>query len=173
MSLRPMVTKIWNFDCRVLSPCTIPWGKRWIFSETTQKWFLTLFHMSLYLKKLYKHWFKVNGIPAYTLSWCDKCTTNVRQYVRKLETQQANRRINKHRNDVNRPDAIAIDKHFREAGHSFDDFRMIVIEEIGDKNMTKEQVRQTLLRREDFWVKTLGTLEPQGFNERLNFPSHA
>ena len=66
-----------------------------------------------------------------------------------------------------------MDKHFREAGHSFDDFRMIVIEEIDDKNMTKEQIRQTLLRREDFWVKTLGTLEPQGFNERLNFPSHA
>ena len=110
---------------------------------------------------------------AIYLSWCDRCTTNVRQYVGKLESQQANRRINKHRNDVKREDSIAIDKHFREPGHSFDDFRMIIIEEINDKNMTKEQTRQTLLRREDFWVKTLGTLEPQGFNERLNFPSQA
>ena len=37
--------------------------------------------------------------------------------------------------------------------------------------MTKEQIRHALLRREDFWVKSLGTLEPLGFNEKLNFPN--
>ena len=40
-----------------------------------------------------------------------------------------------------------------EPGHNFDrDFKLIMIEEIEDRNMTKEQVRQTLLRREDFWT---------------------
>ena len=109
---------------------------------------------------------------AIYLAWCDKCAAGL-QYVGKLEAQQANRRINKHRHDVKREDSIAIDQHFRTPGHSFDDFRIIVIEEIGDNTMTKEQIRHTLLRREDFWIKTLGTLEPQGFNERLNFPSQA
>ena len=57
MSVRPMVTEIWNFGIfggHILPPCTIPRGKQWIFSEMTQKRVLTLFHMSLYLKKLYK-----------------------------------------------------------------------------------------------------------------------
>ena len=59
-----------------------------------------------------------------------------------------------------------------EPGHDFDrDFKLIVIEEIEDKNMTKEQVRETLLRREDFWVLKLKTLEPRGFNERLIYPN--
>ena len=88
-----------------------------------------------------------------------------------METQGANKRINKHRNDAKRADSIGIDKHFLEPGHNFDrDFRMIVIEEISSRNMTKEQTRQTLLRREDFWIKQLETLEPNGFNDRLNFP---
>ena len=49
----------------------------------------------------------------------------------------------------------------------------IEIEEINDNSMTKEEIRHALLRREDFLIKALGTLEPKGFNERLNFPSHA
>ena len=47
---------------------------------------------------------------------------------------------------------------------------MIIIEEVTKKNMTKEQMRTTLLKREDFWILKLGTLEPHGFNDRLNFP---
>ena len=106
------------------------------------------------------------------MAFCIKC--NHRQYVGKVEKQGTNKRINKHRNDSKRNDSIAIDAHFREPGHDFDrDFRLIVIEEIEDKNMTKEQVRETLLRREDFWVLKLKTLEPRGFNDRLNFPNEA
>ena len=110
---------------------------------------------------------------AIYVAWCDKCQSE--QYVGKLESQQCNRRINKHRNDVKRPDSIKIDQHFRSAGHSFDrDFRIIVIEQIeNDQTMTKDQIRNTLLRREDFWIKALGTLEPLGFNDKLNFPSQA
>ena len=83
-----------------------------------------------------------------------------------------NRRINTHRSDAKKPDSIPVDKHFLEPGHDFNrDFKLIIIEAIGNPNMTKEQTRETLLRREDFWIKKLGTLEPHGFNDRLNFPT--
>ena len=110
---------------------------------------------------------------AIYLAWCDRCNDG-KQYVGKVEKQQTNRRINKHRFDSKKADSIKIDQHFRSANHTFDDFRIIVIEEIEQqKTMTKEQIRTALLRREDFWVKQLGTLEPRGYNEKLNFPSQA
>ena len=104
------------------------------------------------------------------LAWCSKC--NDGQYVGKVESQGASLRINKHRNDAKREDSIGIDRHFLVPGHDFDrDFRLIVIEEISNKNLTKEQTRLALLRREDFWIKKLETLEPNGYNDRLNFPN--
>ena len=106
------------------------------------------------------------------MAWCSKCRIG-NQYVGKLEAQQANRRIKKHQDDAKREDSISIDQHFRTRGHSFDDFRIIVIEEISDRTMTKEQTRLAPFRREDFWIKTLGTLEPHGFTDKLNFPSQA
>ena len=105
---------------------------------------------------------------ALYLAWCDRC--NDKQYVGKVESQKAHRRINKHRNDAKKEGTIGIDQHFRGPNHSFKDFRMIIIEEISDKNMTRDQVRQTLLKREDFWITKLNTLEPNGFNDKLNFP---
>ena len=107
---------------------------------------------------------------AIYLGFCMKC--NRKQYVGKVEIQGTNKRINKHRNDAKKRDSIPIDKHFLEPGHKFDDdFKLIVIEEIEDRNMTKDQIRHTLLKREDFWIRKLNTLEPHGFNERLNFPN--
>jgi hypothetical protein len=104
---------------------------------------------------------------ALYLAWCDRC--NDKQYVGKVESQKAHRRINKHRNDSKKEGSIGIDLHFREPNHSFDDFRIIIIEEITSKNMTREQIRHTLLKREDFWISKLNTLEPHGFNDKLNF----
>ena len=106
---------------------------------------------------------------AIYLGFCIKC--NQEQYVGKVEAQGMNRRTNKHRNDVTRPDSIAIDRHFNQKDHDFNrDFRVIVIEEITKKNLTKDQMRDLLLHREDFWINKLKTLEPNGFNEKLNFP---
>ena len=108
---------------------------------------------------------------AIYLGLCIKC--NEEQYVGKLESQGTNRRVNKHRNDVGRPDSIAIDRHFAQPGHDFNkDFRIIVIEEVSSKNLTKEQTRNLLLKREDFWITKLDTLHPRGFNDRLNFPNN-
>ena len=82
-----------------------------------------------------------------------------------------NRRVNKHRNDVRRPDGISIDKHFDDPEHDFNrDFRVIVIEEITKKDLSDEQMRDLLLHREDFWIRKLGTLHPEGFKDKLNFP---
>ena len=101
-----------------------------------------------------------------------KC--NRKQYVGKVETQGMNKRINKHRNDAKKLDSIPVDKHFLEADHDFNrDFKLIIIEEITNHSLTKEQIRNTLLKREDFWIQTLNTLEPHGFNDRLNFPNEA
>ena len=72
---------------------------------------------------------------------------------------------------MNRPNGISIDCHFDQPDHDFNrDFRLIVIEQITKKNLTKEQMRTILLRREDFWTLKLNTLAPNGFNDRLNFP---
>ena len=107
---------------------------------------------------------------AIYLAFCMKC--NKEQYVGKVEKQGTNKRVNKHRNDVHRPDALAIDRHFTDGNHDFNrDFRIIVIEEITNKHLTKEQTRNTLLHREDFWINKLKTLEPAGFNDKLNFPA--
>ena len=52
----------------------------------------------------------------YYLGLCMKC--NEHQYVGKVESQGMNKRVNKHRNDVTRPDGISRDKHFNQPGHS-------------------------------------------------------
>ena len=75
---------------------------------------------------------------------------------------------------MNRADSIAIDRNFQEPGHNFNrDFRLIIIEEITKRNLTKEQMRELLMKREDFWILKLGTLEPSGFNDKLNFPAES
>ena len=103
---------------------------------------------------------------------CLKC--NQQQYVGKVEKQKMNKRVNKHRNDVKRPDAITIDKHFNDPEHDFNrDFRVIVIEEITKRDLSDEQMRNLLLRREDFWICKLGTLHPEGFNDKLNCPGES
>ena len=117
-----------------------------------------------------KHRVNCQSKNCIYLGFCIKC--NDGQYVGKVETQGTSLRINKHRNDAKRDDSIGIDRHFLQPGHDFDrDFRLIVIEEITNRNLTKEQTRTALLRREDFWIKKLGTLEPNGYNDRLNFPN--
>ena len=105
---------------------------------------------------------------AIYLAFCDKC--NDKQYVGNVEQQKVHRQINKHRNDSKKEGTIAIDQHFCLPNHTFNDFRMIVIEEISNQNMTKDQIRRILLKREDFWITKLQTLEPHGFNGKLNCP---
>ena len=106
------------------------------------------------------------------LGKCIRC--NDKPYVGKCEGQAMNKRTNKHRADAKKADSIPVDKHFLLPGHDFNrDFKLVIIEAVEGRNMTKEQIRETLLRREDFWIQKLGTLEPNGFNVSLNFPSES
>ena len=99
---------------------------------------------------------------------CLKCQG--KQYVGKTYTT-ASQRIYGHRSDAKKINSILIDRHFLEAGHNFDThFRMTIIEQINKKDMDINAKKHLLLQREDFWIKKLQTLTPDGFNEELNFP---
>ena len=98
---------------------------------------------------------------------CIKC--NDRPYVGKSEPQM-NFRINGHRSDVDK-NKLAVDTHFAQPGHNFErDARFTIIEKIKKANLSQEELTNLLLRREDFWMKKLQTIEPNGFNQGLNFP---
>ena len=36
--------------------------------------------------------------------------------------------------------------------------------------MTEHEITTILEKKEDFWIKKLNTLKPDGFNQALNFP---
>ena len=121
--------------------------------------------------KEYKIFHRVNckSKNVIYLGQCRICDN--KSYVGKCEEQGMYKRINTHRCDAKKADSIPVDRHFLLPGHNFDrDFKLTIIEAVGNHNMTKEQMRDLLLRREDFWTLKLETLEPKGFNERLNFP---
>ena len=64
---------------------------------------------------------------------CELCKT---QYVGKAETA-LNIRLNNHRKDVKDPKAIPVDKHFNQAGHSFNlHAKFIIIEQLQDIEKT-------------------------------------
>ena len=80
-----------------------------------------------------------------------------------------NIRINKHRNDVFREDAINVCKHFKQPTHDFNKHaKFTIIEELKKQDKSLAQMRKTLEEREDFWIKRLKTLHPNGFNMELN-----
>ena len=109
---------------------------------------------------------------ATYLGFCMKC--NAHQYIGKIETQGANKRVSKHHNDVCRPDGLVIDCHVDKPDHHFNrDFLLIIIEEISKGNLTREQMRKLLLNQQHFLILKLGTLEPNGFNDKLNLLSEA
>ena len=80
-----------------------------------------------------------------------------------------NIRINKHRNDVFREDAIPVCKHFKETTHSFNEHaKFTIIETLKNQGKSLTTMRRTLEEREDFWIKTPEALSPNGFNKGLN-----
>ena len=96
---------------------------------------------------------------------CTRCGT---QYIGKSEWAM-NIRLNNHRNDVFRAEAIQVCQHFQKASHNFNrDARITIIEELKNQHKSLIQMRNTLEEREDFWIKRLKTLYPDGFNMELN-----
>ena len=92
------------------------------------------------------------------------------QYVGKAESKW-NIRLNNHRQDVLKANSIPFDKHFQLPGHNFiEHARFILIEQIKDRNISPTEIRKRLEMREDFWIKKLDTLIPNGLNHQLNNP---
>ena len=108
---------------------------------------------------------------SHNVIYLIECTLcNNKPYVGKSETP-SNLRTNNHRSAANKHDSIAIDKHFFDnKNHNFEKHAKItLIEKVENvSHMTKEEVTNTLERREDFWIIKLDTLTPDGFNQSLN-----
>ena len=120
--------------------------------------------------KVYKIFHRVNcrDRNVIYLLECTKC--NDKPYVGKSEPP-TNLRMNGHRSDAKKTDKLAVDTHFGQPGHNFErDAKFTIIEKIEKTNLQKEEITNLLLRREDFWMKRLQTIEPNGFNQGLNFP---
>ena len=80
-----------------------------------------------------------------------------------------NFRLNKDRNDVFREDTILVCHHFKQASHDFNKHAKItIIEQLKHQNKGLAAMTATLEEREDFWIKKLNTLHPNGFNQELN-----
>ena len=120
--------------------------------------------------KEYRIFDRVNckdGKVIYLLE-CMKC--NGKPYVGKTEPPM-NLRMNGHRSDAKKGDKLAVDTHFSQPGHNFErDARFTIIEKVKKSNLSQEELTNLLLRREDFWMERLQTIQPHGFNSGLNFP---
>ena len=96
---------------------------------------------------------------------CTKCKI---QYVGKAETEFIIR-LNNHRKDVWKPDAIPASCHFSGKGHNFNTHaKFILTEQICHIDIDKEKNKERLKLRENFWILTLETLTPKGLNQELN-----
>ena len=102
---------------------------------------------------------------------CQKCGA---QYVGKSETP-FNIRLNNHRKDVqNLQVTLSVSQHFHEANHSFNrDAKFTQIEQIKNNSMSQKDMCRTLEDHEDLWILKLGTLRPNGLNDKLNHPENA
>ena len=98
---------------------------------------------------------------------CTLCKN--KPYVGKCETK-GNLRINSHRNDSKRLDSIEVDRHFAQPGHDFTKHaKFTFIEQVTKRDLTKSQLTNLLLKREDFWIIKLDSMSPNGFNDKLNY----
>ena len=90
-------------------------------------------------------------------------------YVGKSEYPM-NIRINKHRFDSIQEDeeTLEICDHFKEPGHSFNANARFTIIELIKRTFSKDDTRNLLKKRENFWIKRLKTLSPFGLNQYLN-----
>ena len=90
------------------------------------------------------------------------------QYVGKAETE-FNIRLNNHRKDVWKPDAIPASHPFSGKNHNFNTHaKFILIEQIRHVDIDTEKIKKSPKQRENFWILTLETLTPKGINQELN-----
>ena len=118
-------------------------------------------------KEEFKIYHQVNCKSKFVIYLMECCKCKL-QYVGKSE-HPMNIRINKHRDDVSRPDAIKVCQHFNTNSHKFNrDAIFTIIEQLQRQNRSIAEMRHILEGREDFWIRRLNTLHPNGFNIGLN-----
>ena len=92
------------------------------------------------------------------------------QYVGKSETA-FNLCLNNHRNHIKRGiNSCELSEHFLHNSRSHDfskDVTITIIEQVKRSNMTIEQKKEILRRKEIFWQCRLNTLQPNGLNKRM------
>ena len=98
-----------------------------------------------------------------------KCFRCKIQDVRKSETS-FNIRLNNHRKDIKKANAIEACKHFNNNEHTFSKHgKFIVIEQLRNINTTPTETLKLIWKeRENILIKKLKTLTPYGLNQELN-----
>ena len=121
------------------------------------------------LDNLYNILHKLNCKSSHViyLIECELC--NYKAYVGKSE-HQSNLRTYNHRSDAKKIVSIPVDQHYGQPGHDSTKHACItLIEQIQNRNKSKEEMTHILEKRVDFWIKALDTLHPNRFNQGLNF----
>ena len=96
-----------------------------------------------------------------------ECTLCTKQYVGKAETS-FNLRLNNHRKDVKKDDAIMAYKHFQQQGDNFNKHaKFTIIDKLTNTSKSMEILTQRLIERENLWILKLDTLYPKGLNMEL------
>ena len=81
-----------------------------------------------------------------------ECTLRKMQYIGKSETI-FNIRLNNHRKNVKKPDAILACRHFPERNHVFNKHaKFIIIGKLRNTTKSKGILRKRLIERENFWI---------------------
>ena len=81
-----------------------------------------------------------------------------------------NLRINNHRKDVLKLNAIPANRHFAQRDHDFNsDAKFTIIEKLQNTKVSKESITELLKKRQNVWIKKKKeTLRPKGYNHELN-----
>ena len=86
---------------------------------------------------------------------------------REIETS-FNIKLNNHRKDIKKLDAILACRHSQEKKHIFNKHvKFIMVDKLTNTTKSKNILRQRFIERENFWIQTLETLHPKGLNQEL------
>ena len=92
---------------------------------------------------------------------------HIMQYVEKAEIA-FNKRLNNHRNNIEKPNSILACKHFQKKVHNSNKHaKFIIIDKLVNLQGSKEALREMFVIRENFRIQKLKTLVPFGLNQEL------
>ena len=109
----------------------------------------------------------VNFASSYVI-YLMECILCNKQYVGKAETS-FNIKLNNHREDMKKVDAIMACKHFQQESHNFNKHaKFTIIDQLTNTSKSNKTLLQRLIEREKFWILKLDTLYPKGFDMEIS-----